>query len=452
VNTAPSADRAKGPKALSSKTYGKPKRVLYVQHAGALGGSTMSLLYTIRALDRIRWEPVVALIRPDPLVVALYRDAGIECIEWRGISTFEHTTASHMRLSSPPDWVRGMNVPRTLRPSIRRTHALVDAVSPDIVHLNSAVLAPSALALWRRQEPWVWHVRESPVRGTFGLRTRALRFALSRWPDETLFISDADRRAWIGDANGVVVHNFVDRQLFDPMGPSARQELGIPGDVPVIAFLGGRSQMKGVLPLLEALAMLRAEFPGLRCIMPGAVHKQSPSLTAKAARRLLPMVGHATWSQHFARQVRRHRLEETCVLLPFRPLITPVLRAADIVVFPALLPHFPRPAVEAAALGKPVVASRLPGIDEIVIDGVTGLLVPAGDAVALAREIRTLLLDPGLARKLGENGRQSAVNRFDAMRQVRLITDVYERILASRRSGRDRQGGYDLGPNSSNDS
>jgi glycosyltransferase involved in cell wall biosynthesis len=425
-------DRPNVPQPLLSDLSGTQKRVLFIQHAGALSGSIMSLLYTIRALDRTRLEPVVALIRPNPLVASLYHDAGVRCIEWPGISTFEHTTLDQMRVGSPMDWVRAINVLRTLRSSIRRTHALIDAVMPDIVHLNSVVLAPSAMALRSRQEPWVWHVREAPVRGTFGLRTRALRSALGRWPDETLFISDADRRAWLTDTGGVIVHNFVDHQLFDPVGPSVRQDLGIYEDAPVIVFLGGISQVKGVMPLLDALAILRDEFPGLRCIMPGAVYEQSRSLIARAARTLLPLVGRATWSQQFARRLHRHSLEETCVLLPFRPAVAQVLRAADVVVFPALRAHFPRPAVEAAALGKPVVASRLPGIDEIVIDGETGLLAPAGDAAALAREIRRLLLDPGLSRKLGESARQHALERFDATRQVRLITEVYERVLASR--------------------
>ncbi|HET6344157.1 MAG TPA: hypothetical protein VFH51_04450, partial [Myxococcota bacterium] len=69
-------------------------RVLYVQHAGSLGGSCMSLLYTLQGLDRRRYAPVVALIRPSPAVTALYRDAGIQVLPWPGIHTYEHTTAA----------------------------------------------------------------------------------------------------------------------------------------------------------------------------------------------------------------------------------------------------------------------------------------------------------------------------------------------------------------------
>jgi hypothetical protein len=79
----------------------RPARLLYIQHAGDLGGSCMSLLYTMQALDRTRYEPIVALIRPTPAVARLYRDAGFEVIEWPGIRTFEHTTLRWWPLYSP---------------------------------------------------------------------------------------------------------------------------------------------------------------------------------------------------------------------------------------------------------------------------------------------------------------------------------------------------------------
>jgi glycosyltransferase involved in cell wall biosynthesis len=85
---------------------------------------------------------------------------------------------------------------------------------------------------------------------------------------------------------------------------------------------------------------------------------------------------------------------------------------ATIVVQPSLEEGFGLPVVEAMASGLPVVASRVGGIPEIVVDGVTGLLVPAGDPAALAVAIERLLADPELAQRMGAAGRERVVERY----------------------------------------
>ena len=78
-------------------------------------------------------------------------------------------------------------------------------------------------------------------------------------------------------------------------------------------------------------------------------------------------------------------------LLPFRPDPERLNAAADLVVFPSTLPHFARPVIEAGAMAVPVVASRLGGVEELVEDGMTGILVPPGDPAALGDAIARVL-------------------------------------------------------------
>jgi glycosyltransferase involved in cell wall biosynthesis len=410
----------------------RPRRVLYVQHA-PLGGSALSLLYTVTALDPARWKPVVAFAKPAASILALFKDAGIECLAWPGIRTFEHSTLDYMRWWSPRDWARGMALAAGLSGTVGRVRELVEQVKPDLIHLNAVVLLPAAIALKDRPEPWVWHVREPPVEGAFGLRTGAVGRALRNWPSEALFISEADRRAWMGSDGGVVVHNYVDLERFHPRVAGARAELAIGPDAPVVAYVGGVSAVKGIEPLLAALAIVRERIPGLRCIMPGTDYEPSRSFAARAARGVLPLLGSGTLSQRVSRRIRDSGLEKVCIRLPYTPDIVPILAAADVVVFPALRAHFPRPAVEAAALGKPVVASRLPGIDEVVEDGQTGLLTPAGDPRALAAALERVLSDRTIAQNLGRQARRRAEARFDRTRQVKRITDIYEAVLGDGR-------------------
>jgi glycosyltransferase involved in cell wall biosynthesis len=91
--------------------------------------------------------------------------------------------------------------------------------------------------------------------------------------------------------------------------------------------------------------------------------------------------------------------------------------------------------VEAMSCGRPVVGSRVGGIPGVVTDGQDGLLVPPGDARALAAACLTVLTDPGLADRLGRAGRQAAVSRFSWSRQLPAYLDVF-RDLLDRAAGR----------------
>lgn len=412
----------------SGSTRGR--KVLFIQHAGALGGSAMSLLHTMRGLAALGDEPMVALIRPAPEIVDLYRSAGFRVLPWTGIETFEHTTAGHLSPWNPADWLRGSRLVARLPRTVARTQELVRHVRPDVVHLNSAVLSPCAYALRDAGVPVVWHIREHPVGTSASPRRRLLRHAMQRWADEVIFISRADQQAWLGEARGVVVHNFVDLERLDPdFDPlMARRELGIAPDAPVLLFLGGLSRIKGVLPLLRALDLLRRQFPTLRCLMPGTVYAPSDRLPARVARALLPLLGTGTPSQRVRREMRERGLGDTCLTLPFLGDVAPLFAASDVVVFPAVEPHFARPAIEAAAMSRPVVASRLSGIDELVVDGVTGYLVEPGSAEELAERVGALLQDRATAGRLGAAGLKLARERFALDQQVRKIHAVYDRV------------------------
>jgi glycosyltransferase involved in cell wall biosynthesis len=78
------------------------------------------------------------------------------------------------------------------------------------------------------------------------------------------------------------------------------------------------------------------------------------------------------------------------------------------------------------AAGRPVVASRLPELTEIIVDGETGFLVPPGDKTALARQTRRLLEDADLARRLGEAGRRRAAECFSLARLIQQCSGLYE--------------------------
>lgn len=413
-----------------------PRTVLYVQHAGAPGGSAMSLLYTIQALDPARYTPVVALVRPAPALARLYENAGIPTVPWTGIHPLDHSSGAPHPLHDPRSWLHLGGVALHWARSQRRTMELVAHVGPDLVHLNSSPLSPCAEALAREGVPTVWHVREPPPPpAARGLPYRAIRKRMMA-ADELVFISQSDRQAWVGGERGLVVPNFVDFSRFRRGldGASVRRRLQIAPDAPVLLYLGGWVPIKGIFPLLNAVARLRARFPGIRCVMPGSIYQSSTGLPARAARALLPLVGRGTVSQRVRSEIERLGVADLLVQLPFLDDVAPLFAASDVVVFPATHPHFARPAVEAAAMARPTVASRLAGLDELVDDGETGVLVPPGDAAALADALAGVLGDDALRRRMGEAAYGLARARFSAGPAVQRLMAVYDRLLDPRRS------------------
>lgn len=389
----------------------------------------MSLLYTAQGLTRAGHRAVVALTRPSDDLRSLYREGGIEVLDWPGITTFEHTTAFWTSLARPDQWPPLVRAVTGWEISKRRTRELVDRVAPDIVHLNSVVLAPAAAAL-RGIIPVVWHVREHPVRGHFGLRTSWLGRALNAWPSEVIFLSEAEKRAWVDGKRGVVVPNFVDLAAFGA-GTSraeARQKFALSTDDEVVLYVGGPSEMKGVFVMIDAIAILAARRRKLVCLMPGTQYVPSGRMSSRIARRVLPLVGAGTNAQLFERALHAGHASEACRVMSFSRDMAALLAASDVLAFPAVEPHFARPIVEAGAMGLPTVASRSEITEEQVLDGRTGLLTPPGDARAMAEALETLLANPQRARAMGVLARELTHERNGITLGIGKIVAIYDRL------------------------
>ena len=162
-----------------------------------------------------------------------------------------------------------------------------------------------------------------------------------------------------------------------------------------------RSLGKGTPVLLAALAAIRAAAPGVRFVFAG---KGDVAPEAAPDVRVLGSVPH--------------------------DVLFALYRAADVVVAPSVWPEpLSRVILEAMALGRPVVATSVGGNPELVEDGVTGLLVPRGDAPALARAVTSLLHDPARRARMGEAAARRAAQVFDEERLVAELLDAYESAL-----------------------
>ena len=131
------------------------------------------------------------------------------------------------------------------------------------------------------------------------------------------------------------------------------------------------------------------------------------------------------------------------VFLGIRDDVEDLYAAMDVYVLASHREGFPRSAMEAAAMGLPIVATDIRGCRQVVDHGETGLLVPVSDPAALTEAIVALAGDPSLRARMGLAARDKARADFDQQNVIRTTLDVYERLLADRRRdgrGRARRG------------
>jgi glycosyltransferase involved in cell wall biosynthesis len=292
------------------------------------------------------------------------------------------------------------------------------------------VLAPSALALHERNIPFVWHVREPAAAGHTGVRAGYIGRLLRTLGREVIFICDDDRQSWVRGERGVVVYNFVDFERFHRGigGRALRERLGIASEAKVVLYLGGLSIVKGVETLLESIDAVRKQVPNVVFLMPGAEISLPSRLRTRLAYRVRTALGRTT-VQGIQSRLESLQREGVVRMLPYQTDIAPYIAASDVLVFPAIKPHFARPVLEAAALGKPAIGSQVGGVREVIESGSTGFLVPPGSASALAASIQSVLSDPELAERLGEQAYRMARERFDSSINIQQIETIYRAIL-----------------------
>ena len=140
------------------------------------------------------------------------------------------------------------------------------------------------------------------------------------------------------------------------------------------------------------------------------------------------LVGEGPLRQEILERVRSLGLESSVHLLGWQPEASCLMAAADVVTLTSLWEGTPYSLLEAMALCKPVVATSVNGCPEIVIDGVTGYLVPQKDPAAWAERVITLLRDPALAADFGQAGRQRLQKKFSVHQMIHQLDGLYSQM------------------------
>jgi glycosyltransferase involved in cell wall biosynthesis len=225
-----------------------------------------------------------------------------------------------------------------------------------------------------------------------------------------LGIVHPERSAYLG--NGVDIQHFDSGAVPGEAVEALRTSLGIPPRALVVGTVGRLVWEKGYREFLAAAEQVRQILPEVTFLAVGPADEvKGDALRPEAVQRAS------------AQGVR---------FLGWRSDMREVYGLMDVFVLASYREGFPRSAIEAAAMGKPLILTDIRGCREVVTPGQNGVLVPVREVVPLRDALLTLLRDPALRRRLGEESRRRALAEFDERLVVRRVLDVYRNLLATR--------------------
>jgi glycosyltransferase involved in cell wall biosynthesis len=271
--------------------------------------------------------------------------------------------------------------------------------------------------------PVVIHTYHGHVwRGYYSsIKSRLLQLmekGLALWTDQIITVSESVRQeiAEYGIAPlakiKVVPLGFDLRAFFncaERRGPF-RKEIGVPPDVPLIGTIGRVVPIKNHRLFLDAAKLVLNAIPEARFVI----------------------VGDGLIRPDLESYARTLGIAARVVFAGWRRDLPNIYADLDVVVISSINEGTPISAIEAMAAERPVVATRVGGVPDIVLDGRTGALVPLGDATAMADAIVRLLRDPELARQMGETGRAFVSQNFTTERLAADMEKLYITLLANK--------------------
>lgn len=357
-------------------------------------GADLQLLEAVRALVEDGWRVVVTLPGPGPLVSRLV-DAGAEV----GFLSYPVLRKAQLR---PLALVRLVLAALVCLPALVR---LVLRQRPSVLLVNTVTLPWWLLAGWLTRTPTIAYVHEAET--ALPRPVRRLLLAPLLLAQAVIVISEVVRAAATA-----VQPRLASRCTLIYNGVAGPPETGAPPawHRPVrLSVVGRLSPRKAPHLALEAVRRLAGRH----------------DVVLEVAGT--PFEGYEWYEGELRAAAETSDLAGRVTFSGYCSPVWPVLQRADIVLAPSVQEPFGNVVVEAQLAGRPVVAAAAYGHLESVVNGETGLLVPPGDATALADGVARLLADPALAQRLADRGRAEAERRFAVDRYRRELVALVDR-------------------------
>jgi glycosyltransferase involved in cell wall biosynthesis len=383
------------------------------------GGSAENTLITAIGLDKRRYQVTLAAGASRESKMTPGEEA-------RLAARLAEVRAAGVELVTIPSLVRRISPIQDLLAFVALVR-LIRRIKPAVVHTHTSkagAIGRPAARLCR--VPVVVHTPHGHLfYGYYGPAMTTVIVLLERWlgrlTDGLIALTSTGKmeyleRRIVPQERLHAIHSGVDLPLVDQAATSmeeARRACGLPLKGPLIGLVGRLVTIKGHRDLIEAFPAILRTFPEAQLLF----------------------VGEGEERGRLAAQAKSLGVADHLHMVGAQPELWKYLAACDLCVQPSLNEGMGRTVIEAMAMGRPVVASQVGGLPELINSGKTGLLVPPMSPPALAEAICALLRDPEELRRMGRAAQQSVDHRFSARAMVEAIDLLYRRLLQEKRGG-----------------
>jgi len=383
-------------------------RIIYIDHSPKFSGAEKVLLNLLGLMKKSGTGITPVLVCPEGSdIVEYFRKEGVET-DPSGMEWFTRKAGPLRMLVYALSLVR---FSASLAGKIRKHDAAI--VQPNT--FISAIYSVIPAALTRR--PVVWYMYDILDVDLFNkLFVRFAAFGARK----IICASGAVRKRLlefgVDESKCVVIHNSILEQGSSdkPDSKSVRPSLDVPEDAPLVGIIGQITSWKGQAVFVEAAPAVLREFPSARFVIVGDTMSPHDREYKESIERLIEKEG----------------LGGKVMLAGFRKDIPSVMGSLDIVVHASVRPDaLPTVILEAMFMGKPVVATSVGGVPEIIEDGLSGLIVPPADPGALSKAVLRLLADRALRERMGAQGRKTLLEKFRPEDYLKKVLGVYGQLL-----------------------
>jgi len=396
----------------------KKKKILFVEQNqdGTIGGSYHSLYFLIGSVNRDKYELIVMFYDKHELYDIFKKKC--EC------HVYEKP------LGKPPKHQKGVLKPLFIiinRVKNFTTTSIIPFIKfcvfihkekIDLVHLNNTAHAG-----------WEWLVASkicgikclSHQRGAVKLnllgRLMANQFdtiiCISEYIDKNLKANGVSKR-------NIVILNAIDIKEFKnklvKTGKQIRKEFDIGVDNNLIGMVGNFQEWKGQLTVINAVNILKDQYPGIKCLLIGGVsdkYKKDKEYFEKVKSKILEL-----------------GLKENIIITGYRPDVPDLMHAFDLIIHSSIQPEpFGRVIIEGMCLEKAVIATDIGGAKEIIENGISGILIPPNRPDILKNKIEYLLKNKEIRKALGKNGFKKVTEKFSIEAFSININKCYKEVI-----------------------
>ncbi len=361
---------------------------------GQIGGGESHLLSLVENMDRSVFDPVVLSFTDGPMISRL-NDIGVKTTVIYTEKAFDIRKWKSIR-----KWIRAEN--------FDLIHAHGSRANSNIIWAARSLGIPVVYTIhgWSFHDDQNAFVKKIRVLGEKYLTSKStVNISVSESNQET-------GKKFFNSFRSVVVYNGIDKKKFNPENQfsNIRKELNIPAGSILVLFLARFTLQKQPLALLKAFNEAAKKNPKLFLLMVGDGEQKSEAIEMLASLES----------------------NERILLLPFRQDVPDILAAADVFVLCSLWEGLPIALLEAMAMGKAILASKVDGTREIIRHKENGLLVDTENLQqSLANALLEISADEKLRIELQQNARQTVSDRFNAITMTREIEKIYQQVIAN---------------------